>query len=409
MPRLEASRRWLAHEAPLAVGGPPALPAELVAESLRRHGQALTPEQTSASMQTLADDLTGLGPLAPLARRPGVTDILVDGEGTVWTDGPNGLSRDTLHLAPEQVRQVAVRLLTQGGRRLDAAEPFADTQIGGARVHAVLPPIAEGGVQLSIRLPAARSVGLAELSRGWPHSTDWTAVLEHLVHAHANVLISGATGSGKTTLLAALLAQADPGERILTVEDTRELRPDHPHVIPLQARAANAEGAGAVSLSDLVRQALRMRPDRLVVGECRGAEVVDFLAAMNTGHRGAWGTLHANSAQDVPARLAAMGALAGLDPAALTLQASAAVDAVLHVERTPVGRRPVTLAMVGRPHQKDPLPGQGPRPERLEVIPVLQDDGDQLTWGPGLPLLERIGGRGRLAPLQLGGGPRHAA
>lgn len=388
----DQAKRWLAHQLPgvgsaAADGGSGEVPAELLAESVRRHGAVADADQTAGQMRALADELTGLGPLAPIARRPGITDLLVDGTGAVWSDGTDGLTREPLVLTGDQVRQLAVRLLTQGGRRLDAAQPFADAQIGGARVHAVLPPVAEGGTQLSIRLPAARTVRLEELSAEWPHAQAWLEVLRHLVDTRANVLISGATGSGKTTLLTAVLAEAGPAERILTVEDTRELRPDHPHVVALQARPANAEGAGEITLSDLVRQALRMRPDRLVVGECRGAEVADFLAAMNTGHRGAWGTLHANSAQDVPARLAAMGALAGLSPQALALQAVSAVDAVVHVERTATGRRPVALALVG-------TPPDGAR-DRLELTPVMHDDGRQLSWGPGRALWGAGSGGGR--------------
>lgn len=391
----EQAKRWLAHQLPAAgtadTAGPREIPAELLAESVRRHGagqgSAAGPGQTAMQMRALADELTGLGPLAPLARRPGTTDLLVDGAGAVWSDGTDGLIREPLTLTADEARQLAVRLLTQGGRRLDAAQPFADAQIGGARVHAVLPPVAEGGVQLSIRLPAARTVRLQEISADWPHAQEWLEVLRHLVEARANVLISGATGSGKTTLLTAVLSEVGHAERILTVEDTRELRPDHPHVVALQARPANAEGSGEITLSDLVRQALRMRPDRLVVGECRGAEVAEFLAAMNTGHRGAWGTLHANSAQDVPARLSAMGALAGLSPQALALQAVSAVDAVVHVERTPTGRRPVALALVGAPRD-------GTR-DRLELTSVMHDDGRQLSWGPGRALLEAGSGGGR--------------
>lgn len=387
----DQAKRWLAHQLPAAGAAPHEVPAELLAESVRRlgagAGAAAGPDQTASQMRALADELTGLGPLAAVARRPGATDLLVDGTGAVWSDGSSGLVRETLVLTTEEVRQLAVRLLTQGGRRLDAAQPYADAQVGGARVHAVLPPVAEGGVQLSIRLQAAHAGSLEEISAAWPHAQEWLEVLRHLLQARANVLISGATGSGKTTLLTALLSEVGPGERILTVEDTRELRPDHPHVVALQARPANAEGAGEITLSDLVRQALRMRPDRLVVGECRGAEVADFLAAMNTGHRGAWGTLHANSAQDVPARLAAMGALAGLSPQALTLQAVAAVDAVVHVERTGAGRRPVALALVGAPLD-------GAR-DRLELTSVMHDDGRQVSWGPGRTLLEAGSGGGR--------------
>lgn len=354
-------------------------------------------------MRSLADGLTGLGPLAEPARRPGVTDVLVDSAGTVWTDGTEGLQRTSLCLSAAQARHLAVRLLAQDGRRLDEGRPYGDAQVAGARVHAVLPPIAAGGTQISVRLPATRPPALEDLAGRWPHGNRWLSVLRDLLAMRANLLISGATGSGKTTVLGALLAEVPGDERIITVEDTRELRPAHPHVVSLQARSGNAEQAGAVTLADLVRQALRMRPDRLVVGECRGAEVADFLAALNTGHRGAAGTLHANSAGDVPARLQAMGALAGLGPEATALQAASAVDAVLHLERTRAGRRPVELAVVERFEQT---------PKHvLRVVPAITARGEDLRAGPGLDALESLTGSAPASPAPattVHGGGRHA-
>jgi len=172
-------------------------------------------------------------------------------------------------------------------------------------------------------------------------------VLEALIRARAAFLVTGGTGAGKSTLLAALLSMVPPDERLVLVEDVGELRPDHPHVVRLEARHANVEGRGAVGLDELVRQALRRRPDRLVVGECRGPEVRDLLAALNTGHSGGCGTLHANAPGEVPARLEALAGLAGMDRAAVHAQAAAGLDAVLHVVRTPAGRRVVELAVVG--------------------------------------------------------------
>ncbi|WP_246858529.1 CpaF family protein [Citricoccus sp. SGAir0253] len=398
----DRARRWLAGRlaAADAAGrgsrpggeGSAVPPAELLAEAVRRHLPVHTPEDAARQMTALADGLAGLGPLAEPARHAGVTDVLVDGTGTVWTDGDGGLRRTGRRLSADEARHLAVRLLAQGGRRLDEGQPFGDAQVTGARVHAVLPPIAAGGTQISVRLPAAEPPTLAELAERWPHGERWLAVLRHVLAVRANLLISGATGSGKTTLLTALLSEVPAGERIITVEDTRELCPRHGHVVSLQARGGNAEGAGAVTLADLVRQALRMRPDRLVVGECRGAEVADFLAAMNTGHRGAAGTLHANAARDVPARLQAMGALAGLGPGATALQAASAVDAVLHVERTTAGRAPVELAVLDR--------SEGPGPTGLRVVPAVTTGRDGLRVGPGLDVLES------LAPAA--GGGRHA-
>jgi pilus assembly protein CpaF len=396
--RQEKARRWLAAR----VAGPGTrrhgaggvdLPPELLGEAVRRHLPVHTPEEAGRQMTALADGLTGLGPLAEPARRPGVTDVLVDAAGAVWTDGPEGLQRTGQSLPAAEARRLAVRLLAQDGRRLDEGQPYGDAQVAGARVHAVLPPIAAGGPQISVRLAPVDPPALDRLAARWPHGERWLAVLRHVLAVRANLLISGATGSGKTTLLSALLAEVPAGERIITVEDTRELRPAHGHVVSLQARGGNAEGAGCVTLADLVRQALRMRPDRLVVGECRGAEVADFLAAMNTGHRGAAGTLHANSARDVPARLQAMGALAGLGPEATALQAASAVDAVLHVERTATGRRPVELVVLDRP--------EGSAPGALCTVPAITATAEGLCFGPGLDALEALTGSDR-------GGGRHA-
>lgn len=352
---------------------------EAVAESVARHQPALSYEQAAESMQALTDDLTGLGPLAYWTRIPETTDILVDAQGRVWTDGAGGLHATDTVLEPDTVHALAVRLLIQSGRRLDEGLPFADAHIAGARVHAVLPPISSAP-QLSIRLPSPRPPTLEQLCEFWPDREHWLIVLQHLIVTEANLLISGATGSGKTTLLAGMLQQITGDQRIITVEDTRELQVDHPHLVSLQSRESNAEGGGEITLSDLIRQALRMRPDRLIVGECRGAEIADFLAAMNTGHRGAIGTLHANSVQDVPARLHAMGTLAGLNAEAVQVQARSAVDAIIHLGRGPDGRRrPIELGVVApAEHPDDPL----------HILTALRTEAQGVLEGPGLQLLE---------------------
>lgn len=393
----QRARRWLAGrlaDPRSSTGGsgaarPDAIPAELAAEAVRRHLPVHTPQQAAEQMRAVTDDLTGLGPLAAPAREPGTTDVLVDGSGAIWTDGPGGLRDTGRRLSAEDSRRLAVRLLSQGGRRLDEGRPYGDARVTGARVHAILPPIASGGTQISVRLPAPSPPDLADLSRDWPHAEIWCTTLRRLLRGRANLLISGATGSGKTTLLSALLSEVPGDERIITVEDTRELRPRHPHVVSLEARAGNSEGAGEIPLAELVRQALRMRPDRLVVGECRGAEVVDFLAAMNTGHRGAAGTLHANSAADVPARLLAMGALAGLGSEAITLQAASAVDAVLHLERTAAGRHPVELSLVDR--SEDGAVGA----PALRLVRAWSLIGAELVPGPAREGLDVVGGPSR--------------
>lgn len=280
--------------------------------------------------------------------RDGVTDLFITGAGELWADGgPRGLHRVEGWEADERAtRELAVRLIARGGRHIDEATPFVDVRLhDGVRVHAVLPPISTGGTLLSVRIPSATILRLADLVERGSVTPAQCDLLLSAVAARANLLITGAGGAGKTTLLASLLAHAPPTERLVVIEDVAELRIPHPHVVGLQARQPNLEGAGGVDLQRLVREALRMRPDRLVLGECRGAEVRELLAALNTGHDGGAGTLHANSLEDVPARLEALGALAGLSEYALARQAVSAIGLVVHVERADGLRR---IAAFGR-------------------------------------------------------------
>jgi pilus assembly protein CpaF len=286
------------------------------------------------------------GPLASLIADPAVTDVFVNGPGDAWADRGAGLERlPGLALTEPQLRDLAVRLVAAGGRHIDEANPCVDTRLhDGVRVHAVLPPISPAGTLLSIRLPRTTPLSLVDLELAGFFETVPVSVVIALVACRANVLITGAAGSGKTTLLSAMLGEANPAERIVAIEDVAELRVSHPHFISLEVRQANLEGAGALGLARLLREALRMRPDRLVLGECRGEEIRELLAALNTGHDGGAGTLHANSLEDVPARLEALGALAGLSPSATARQAVSAIGAVLHLERVHGVRR---LAQVG--------------------------------------------------------------
>lgn len=352
-----------------------------VAQAVAKHVPVASTAQAKTTMDQLVQELIGLGPLAPFTQNPDTTDIIVDGHGHVWTDTGVGLTRSDTTLDPETTKALAVRLLGQGGKRLDEGMPFGDVHIADVRVHAVLPPIATAGPQLSIRLPSRSQPTLDALTTQWPAAATWLKVIDHLMQHRMNMLISGATGSGKTTLLAALLATVDPTERILTIEDTPELDVRHPHVVGLATREANTEGQGGIGLPVLIRQALRMRPDRLIVGECRGAEVADFLTAMNTGHRGAIGTLHANSAADVPARLHAMAALAGLNPTTAALQIRSAVDVVIHLARDEQGNRyPAEVALVD-------TSGTGPD---LHLHTVLTTSGSHVLEGPGLARLDAL-------------------
>jgi len=285
-------------------------------------------------------ELAGAGPLAPLLADPAVSDVLVNGPDEVWVDRGSGLTRVPVRLGKaDDVRRLAQRLAASGGRRLDDASPFADVRLpDGSRLHAVLPPVATGGPYLSLRTFRRRPYTMDELVCAGTVTPEAAEVLAALVAARLAYLVTGGTGAGSTTLLNTLLALVAHHERIVLVEDAAELRPSHPHVVGLQTRASNVEGAGAVSLRDLVREALRMRPDRLVIGECRGVEVVDLLAALNTGHEGGAGTLHANAPTDVPTRLEALGLLGGLPRAALHAQVAAALQVILHLRRGRNGR-----------------------------------------------------------------------
>jgi pilus assembly protein CpaF len=242
----------------------------------------------------------------------------------------------------DHVRRIAVRLASWAGRRLDEASPYVDARLpDGARLHCVIPPISTDGTCVSLRIPRRTGFSLDELQERGTVDEVSAAVLRDLVARRASFLVTGGTGTGKTTALGALLALVPHNERIVLVEDTAELQPRHPHVVRLQSRPANVEGAGQVTMRDLVRQSLRMRPDRVVVGEVRGPEVIDLLMALNTGHEGGCGTVHANSPQDLPARIEALGLTAGVDRSAVHALLASAVDAVVHIARGPGGARVV--------------------------------------------------------------------
>ncbi|MFF8831760.1 TadA family conjugal transfer-associated ATPase [Streptomyces sp. NPDC015131] len=319
-----------------------------VAAALRAQGRLLGDAEVLGAAQELRCELVGTGPLEPLLADPAVTDVLVSAPDRVWVDRGAGLELSGLVFRDASaVRRLAQRLAAVAGRRLDDARPWVDARLpDGTRMHAVLPPVAVGSTCLSLRVVRPRAFRLEELTVAGTVPPGGDLVLRALVEARVSYLVSGGTGSGKTTLLSTLLGLVGERERIVLAEDSAELRPDHPHVVRLEARPPNQEGAGRVTLQDLVRQALRMRPDRLVVGEVRGSEVLDLLAALNTGHEGGCGTVHANTAADVPARLEALGTAAGLDRAALHSQVAAGLSAVIHLARDRAGRRRIAEVRV---------------------------------------------------------------
>lgn len=338
-------------------------PAPFVA---RRSGADAT-GPASGSAHAARPRLTGraladFGALAPLVASPEVTDVFLNGPGETWVDRGAGVQRDSSVVVADEValRALATRLIALGGRHVDEATPCVDVRVGdGIRVHVVLPPISAQGTLVSVRLPRVERPSIAHLQANGMFPGDSLPLLVAAVARRENMLISGAGGSGKTTLLSALLASAPESERILAIEDVAELRVAHPQFVSLEARQANLEGAGHIGLDRLVREALRMRPDRLVLGECRGAEVRELLAALNTGHDGGAGTLHANSLTDVPTRLEALGALAGLSAEAMARQTVSAIGLVVHLERTGRTRR---VAQIGR-FELD-------RRDRLTIVPV---------------------------------------
>ncbi|NUU30704.1 TadA family conjugal transfer-associated ATPase [Arthrobacter sp. C9C5] len=378
--RVDARLLEAVRESVMADAGP--VTPSRVAAAVQASGKLLGTAGALAAVESISAELNGLGPLQPLARDPLVTDIFVNGPDSVWLDRGRGLERAPVAFANEaQVRALAVRLVASGGRRLDDSSPCVDVRLdGGYRVHAVLPPISTAGTLLSVRIRREAVFSLDELSRVGMFGPLIQDVLTRMVARRLSFLVSGATGSGKTTLLATLLGLCGQGERLVLIEDASELNPVHPHVVSLESRHSNLEGGGAVDLGELVRQALRMRPDRLVVGECRGAEVRELLSAMNTGHTGAGGTIHANTAAAVPARLTALGALAGMGPDAVRLQAASALDVVVHLERTRLGRQVSSVGLVGE------------GASGLAVAVALATVGGEVRAGPAWPeLAARLG------------------
>lgn len=307
-----------------------------------------------SALEELDARLNGLGEiLAPLLRLPGITDILVNST-RVWVDCGQGVEPiDDGFSSEEEVRALAITMAAICGKRLDDAVPIVDGILPmGVRVHAVIPPLSGEGTIISLRIPARGGLTLEQMRKGASIDDTTQQILSRMLEVRCNVLISGATGSGKTTLLSALLSSISVNERLICIEEISELHPAHPHVVHLQARQANTQGRGEVSLSELVRAAMRMRPDRIILGECRGGEVRDIMSALNTGHRGSFATIHANTPAEVPARLSALGALAGMSAEATHVQARAAFDLVVHMERSMgsygnTGRRVAQIGVFG--------------------------------------------------------------
>jgi pilus assembly protein CpaF len=286
---------------------------------------------------------SGLGILESLINNPNITDVLVHGHKDVWIDQGQGLEKTKLtFLNEESVRSLAQKLALSTGRRLDQSQPYVDAQLTKTiRLHAVLSPIANPGTVISLRIHTPQVFSLDKLVIYKTITTSQKEFLSQIIKEKKSFVICGGTGSGKTTLLNSLLSEVNKNQRILIIEDSRELNPQHPHVVSLEGRPANIEGMGLITMKDLIKQSLRMRADRLIIGEVRGAEVIDWLSALNTGHSGSAGTIHANSIHEVIIRFESLGLMAGLSKEAIHSQLRTALDYVIHIERQSDGKRKV--------------------------------------------------------------------
>ena len=299
--------------------------------------------QRQLIQRQIEDEVLGLGPLEPLLSDPTISDILVNGSGQVYLERKGKLERSSIRFHDDaHLMNIIDRIVSAVGRRVDESAPMVDARLkDGSRVNVIIPPLAIDGPVLSIRRFAVESLMPKDLIGFGTLTLEAMEVLEAMVHARLNIVISGGTGSGKTTLLNVLSGFVPENERIITIEDSAELQLRQPHVVRLETRPANIEGRGQVTQRDLVRNSLRMRPDRIVVGEVRGAEALDMLQAMNTGHDGSLTTIHANSARDALSRIETMVAMSGvqLPIRALRAQISSAINAVVHTERQEDGKR----------------------------------------------------------------------
>jgi pilus assembly protein CpaF len=340
--RLVERRRAEAAAGRPAAGDLEAAVRELVAEEAALLGDADREELAAGIVR----DSVGLGPLEVLLADPSVEEVMVNGHACVYVERGGRIEATDVAFADEDELHNAIeRILAPLGRRVDELSPMVDARLAdGSRVNVVIPPLAIDGPLLSIRRFGARRPDPEQLVALGTLSEAQRGLLEEAVGARRSILVSGGTGSGKTTLLNALSSFVSPRERVVTIEDAAELRLQQPHVVRLESRPAGVEGRGAVTIRDLLRNALRMRPDRIVIGEVRGPEALDLLTALNTGHDGALSTVHANSPADALGRLETLALMAGvaLPHAAIAEQVQRGIDLVVHIERRPDGTRLVT-------------------------------------------------------------------
>jgi pilus assembly protein CpaF len=306
----------------------------------------LSIQEKAHIIQQIGDNILGLGPLEPFVRDPEITEIMVNGPLAVYIERGGKIHRTEAEFKNEEdLRRTIDKIVARVGRRVDDASPYVDARLAdGSRVNAIIPPLAVKGSALTVRKFSADPFTAKDLVDFGTLTPQLVGFLDACVRGRLNILVSGGTGAGKTTMLNVLSAFLPEDERIITIEDSAELRLQQPHVVSLEFRPPNIEGEGEVTIRDLVRNALRMRPDRIVVGEVRGGETLDMLQAMNTGHDGSISTIHANSPRDVLSRLETLALMAGMDLTvrALREQVAAAIDLVVHVTRLQDGIRRVT-------------------------------------------------------------------
>jgi len=319
---------------------------EIVTELLQEEQIRLNGPEHQAVVDLMLDDMLGLGPLEPLLADESITDIMVNGPHQVYVEQGGKLNLTSVKFRDDShVLNVARRIVSQVGRRVDETTPLVDARLkDGSRVNIIIPPLAIDGPSISIRKFAKKKITLDVMMRQGNISEPMCTLLKIASRSRLNILISGGTGSGKTTLLNAMSQMIDHGERVVTIEDAAELQLQQPHVVRLETRPANLEGQGDITMRDLVKNALRMRPDRIILGEVRGSEAVDMLQAMNTGHDGSLGTIHANRPREALTRLENMIGLAGINlPAkAVRTQVAAALDMIVQIARMRDGMRRIT-------------------------------------------------------------------
>ena len=313
---------------------------------LEREDVRVSPSERRKFVQEVIQDTLGYGPLDPLLADVSITEVMCNAHDDIWVERDGRLFHTGASFADDtQYRHVIEKIVSAVGRRIDEGSPMVDARLpDGSRVNAIIPPLAIHGSVLTIRKFAADPFTVKDLINFGTFTLDLSVVLEACVRGRLNILVSGGTGTGKTTNLNVLSSFIPDGERIITIEDAAELQLQQPHVISLEARPSNAEGAGEVRIRDLVRNSLRMRPDRIIVGEVRGAEALDMLQAMNTGHEGSMTTVHSNSPRDALSRLETMVLMSGYDlpVRAIREQITSALNLIMHLDRMPDGRRIVT-------------------------------------------------------------------